>query len=74
MSVETFLFHHVHLRQTLRFRFFLLQLAEELLKRETLNYEDIVKLIGPPPFPNKQKIDIIDWDDTGESGVSYDIR
>ena len=44
---------------------FLLQLAEELLKRETLNYEDIVKLIGPPPFPNKQKLDIIDWDDTG---------
>lgn len=42
-----------------------LQLAEELLKRETLNYEDMVKLIGPPPFPDKQKLDIIDWDDTG---------
>ncbi|CAF0730622.1 unnamed protein product [Adineta ricciae] len=39
-------------------------LAEELLKRETLNYDDIVKLIGPPPYPDKQKLDIIDWDDT----------
>ncbi|CAF0871309.1 unnamed protein product [Adineta steineri] len=39
-------------------------LAEELLKRETLNYDDIVKLIGPPPYPDKQKMDIIDWDDT----------
>jgi hypothetical protein len=24
-----------------------------------------VNLIGPPPFPDKQKMDIIDWDDTG---------
>ncbi|CAF1299242.1 unnamed protein product, partial [Didymodactylos carnosus] len=37
-------------------------LAEELLKRETLNYDDIVKLIGPSPYPNKQKIDIVDWE------------
>ncbi|CAF1009947.1 unnamed protein product [Rotaria sp. Silwood1] len=39
-------------------------LAKELLKHETLNYDDIVRLIGPPPYPNKQKMDIIDWDDT----------
>ncbi|CAF0768459.1 unnamed protein product [Rotaria sordida] len=38
-------------------------LAEELLKRETLNYDDIVRLIGPPPYPDKQKMDIIEWDD-----------
>lgn len=35
-------------------------LAEELLKRETLNYDDVVKLIGPPPYGGKKVIDIID--------------
>lgn len=34
-------------------------LAETLLKKETLNYDEIEKLIGPSPFPNKNKIDPI---------------
>ncbi|CAF3091909.1 unnamed protein product [Rotaria socialis] len=39
-------------------------LAEQLLARETLNYDDIVQLIGPSPYPNKQKLDIIEWNDS----------
>lgn len=32
-------------------------MAETLLQKETLNYDEIEKLIGPSPFPNKNKID-----------------
>lgn len=35
--------------------------AESLLTKETLNYTDIVKLIGPPPFGEKKIVDIIDF-------------
>ncbi|RWS06773.1 Paraplegin-like protein, partial [Dinothrombium tinctorium] len=35
-------------------------LAEELLKRETLNYSDIEKLIGEPPFGKKKIIEMLD--------------
>jgi spastic paraplegia protein 7 len=31
-------------------------LAETLLKKETLNYDDVEKLIGPPPFGKKRLI------------------
>ncbi|KAI1286703.1 Paraplegin [Halotydeus destructor] len=36
-------------------------LAETLLKKETLNYNDVVNLIGPPPHGGKKAIDIIDF-------------
>ena len=36
-------------------------LAEALLERETLNYDDVVKLIGPPPFGEKKKVEVIDF-------------
>lgn len=39
----------------------LLQLAEALLKQETLSYDDICKLIGTPPFGHKNLVDIIDF-------------
>jgi len=32
------------------------QLAETLLKKETLNYDDVEKLIGPPPYGKKTLI------------------
>ncbi|KAK9882600.1 hypothetical protein WA026_022228 [Henosepilachna vigintioctopunctata] len=32
-------------------------LAENLLKKETLNYDDVEKLLGPPPFGKKRLID-----------------
>ena len=32
------------------------QLAETLLKKETLNYDDVENLIGPPPFGKKTLI------------------
>ncbi|KAL7071069.1 hypothetical protein ACQ4LE_009961 [Meloidogyne hapla] len=33
-------------------------LAKALLERETLSYEDVKKLIGPPKFGNKQVVDL----------------
>lgn len=35
-------------------------LAQELLKKEVLNYDDIEKLIGPPPHGKKQLIEVLD--------------
>uniref|UniRef100_A0A914YZT0 AAA+ ATPase domain-containing protein n=1 Tax=Panagrolaimus superbus TaxID=310955 RepID=A0A914YZT0_9BILA len=35
-------------------------LAKALLERETLSYEDVKKLIGPPPFGDKNVIEIAD--------------
>ncbi|XP_015586274.1 paraplegin [Cephus cinctus] len=37
-------------------------LAETLLKKETLNYEDVVNLIGPPPFKNKKFVEPADFE------------
>nr|XP_018918042.1 PREDICTED: paraplegin [Bemisia tabaci] len=37
-------------------------LAEELLKKETLNYDDVVSIIGPPPFPNKKFIEPVEFE------------
>ncbi|XP_075229838.1 mitochondrial inner membrane m-AAA protease component paraplegin-like isoform X2 [Lycorma delicatula] len=37
-------------------------LAEGLLKRETLNYDDVEKLVGPPPHDNKRYVESIDLD------------
>lgn len=39
-------------------------MAENLLKRETLNYKDIEQLIGPPPFGKKRLIDPSDFEHT----------
>lgn len=36
-------------------------LAEALLERETLNYNDVVQLIGHPPHGGKKKIEIFDF-------------
>lgn len=40
---------------------FSLQLAEALLKKETLSYDDICNLIGTPPHGHKNLVDIIDF-------------
>jgi len=42
-------------------------LAEELLKKEVLNYADIEKLIGPPVHGKKQLIEMIDFGPLPES-------
>nr|CAD7203567.1 unnamed protein product [Timema douglasi] len=36
-------------------------LAETLLKKETLNYDDVELLIGPPPFGKKNLISEVDF-------------
>lgn len=36
-------------------------LAEALLQREAINYVDVEKLIGPPPFGQKRTIETLDW-------------
>lgn len=33
------------------------QLAEALLEKETLTYDDVEKLIGPPPFGKKRLVE-----------------
>ncbi|XP_044014936.1 paraplegin [Aphidius gifuensis] len=37
-------------------------IAEALLKQETLTYEEVEAMIGPPPFGQKKKVDFIDID------------
>ncbi|PSN48736.1 Paraplegin [Blattella germanica] len=49
------------------------QLAETLLKKETLNYDDVEKLIGPPPYGKKRLIAPAEFEDSvnkaaGEEG------
>ncbi|XP_067140149.1 mitochondrial inner membrane m-AAA protease component paraplegin [Centruroides vittatus] len=36
-------------------------LAESLLEKEILNYDDVEKLLGPPPHGKKQLIENLDW-------------
>jgi spastic paraplegia protein 7 len=47
-------------------------MAEELLKRETLNYSDVEALLGPPPFGKKHLVSPADYEKqlTGESQLS----
>lgn len=40
-------------------KYFNLQVAKALMERETLSYEDIEKLIGPPPHGNKMPDDYV---------------
>jgi len=36
-------------------------LAETLLEKETLNYQDVVDLIGPPIYGDKKKVEFLDF-------------
>lgn len=36
-------------------------IAEALLKKETLNYQEIVELVGPPPHGAKKQVEVIDF-------------
>lgn len=37
-------------------------LAEELIKKETLNFKDVEAILGPPPFPKKKFIDPVEFE------------
>ncbi|CAG4977961.1 unnamed protein product [Colias eurytheme] len=37
-------------------------LAEELLKKETLNYKQVEAILGPPPFPKKKFIEPVEFE------------
>ncbi|KAF7273513.1 hypothetical protein GWI33_013781 [Rhynchophorus ferrugineus] len=39
-------------------------LAENLLQKETLNYDDVEKLLGPPPYGKKNLIDPADFEES----------
>ncbi|KAG5887067.1 hypothetical protein JTB14_002116 [Gonioctena quinquepunctata] len=39
------------------------KLAETLIKKETLNYDDVEKLLGPPPFGEKKLIDPAEFEE-----------
>lgn len=38
-------------------------MAETLLKKETLNYEDVENLLGPPPYGGKRLIDPAEFEE-----------
>ncbi|XP_022832758.1 paraplegin [Spodoptera litura] len=40
----------------------LIMLAEELLKKETLNFKDVQRILGPTPFPHKKFIDPVEFE------------
>ncbi|XP_026742388.1 paraplegin [Trichoplusia ni] len=40
------------------------RLAEELLKRETLNFKDVELILGPPPYPRKKFIDPVEFENS----------
>ena len=37
-------------------------MAEALLERETLNYDDVEKLLGPPPHGKKHLVSPVDYE------------
>lgn len=49
----------------LNWLFFSFQLAEALLVKETLNYDDVVALIGPPKYDAaRRKIDPVEFEES----------
>ena len=38
------------------------KMAQALLERETLNYEDVEALIGPPPFGKKHLVSPVEYE------------
>lgn len=40
----------------------LILLAEELLKKETLNFQEVKSILGPTPFPRKKFIDPVEFE------------
>jgi len=57
----------------------LFQLAENLLKRETLNHDEVAELLGPPPHGPKKLLKMIEFgpataveEASGESPVGED--
>jgi len=51
----------------------LYQLAEALLEKETLTYDDVEKLIGPPPFGKKRLVEPAEFEKSGPARESPSI-
>lgn len=49
------------------------QLAEALLERETLTYDDVEKLIGPPPFGKKRLVEPAEFEESDPARESPSI-
>lgn len=45
-----------------------------MLKNETLTYEDVERLIGPPPFGRKRLIDPADFEESVQKGVGSSVQ
>jgi len=45
-------------------------MAEALLDKETLNYNDVVKLLGPPPYGKKNLVTPVDFENSLKSPTS----
>lgn len=55
--------HTIFLIFYLLYFLFCFQLAETLFKKETLNYDDVEKLLGPPPHGKKKLIDPAEFEE-----------
>lgn len=44
--------------------FYWAQLAEGLLKKETLSYDDVETLIGPPPYGKKRLVEPAEFENS----------
>ncbi|XP_034947540.1 paraplegin [Chelonus insularis] len=49
------------------------KVAQALLKKETLTYEEVESLIGPPPFGNKAKVEFLEIDGPAKIGNVTEI-
>lgn len=46
-----------------------------MLKNETLSYEDVERLIGPPPFGRKRLIEPADFEESVRKGIEvHDVK
>lgn len=41
--------------------YIIIQIAEALIEKETLSYDDVEKLIGPPPHGKKNFVELADF-------------
>lgn len=53
--------------------FYCKQLAEALLERETLTYDDVEKLIGPPLYGKKRLVEPAEFEKSGPTRESPSV-
>lgn len=52
----------------------IIQIAEALLEKETLSYDDVEKLIGPPPHGKKNLIELAEFVISNQTDESHTVN